>query len=259
MTATQSLSEETISTEFLVSEESAGIPDSVQDTGDASPASKGGKARMNRLSSAERSVLAGKASKARWKKQEQKAEDTQPVPLFSSSDVGHCPACIAGQSLERGEGFHTLPSLEHPIPVSKPVAFSNTLRPNPIPKEFGSALAAAERRLGKAIQERAEAANKWAVLQAEIPYLERTIAALRGQPAPLPPDSSPEFSSVFPWSNPSVSSSAYSIDGQFQTRMRHPQVSKAQGGAVSGVDLSESEDAEDRFLRDSNLPGGEWR
>jgi hypothetical protein len=48
------------------------------------------------------------------------------------------------------------------------------------------ALNAAERRLAVAIEERAKAANTWAVLNAEIPSLQMTIAALKNQQNPVP-------------------------------------------------------------------------
>ena len=51
---------------------------------------------------------------------------------------------------------------------------------------FTMALDAAHRRIAKAIEERAAAQNKLALLNAEIPALERTIAALGGQLKPLP-------------------------------------------------------------------------
>ncbi len=242
MTEKQTPIEIPILSDVPVAEESAGIQESVQNLDDSSPASKGGKARMKRLSRAERSALAGNAARARWEK-----KDTEVKEQESETNSGpvHCPACAASQSLEAGEGTHIMPSIEHPIPATKSLAPTPALRPNPMLKEFGSALAAAERRLAKAIEERAKAANIWAVLQSEIPYLERTIAVLRGQPVPNLPASTPEFASVFPLSDPA------------QARPRHPEVSRAQGGAFSGVDLTE--DDEDRFLRESGLPGGEWR
>jgi hypothetical protein len=188
----------------------------------ATPASQGGKARMRRLTPAERSRLGGNGARARWKKQE-------PGPSAS------------------------VPSPETPDP--RPQASSPSTRP--MPKEFGRALSAAENRLAKAIQERAEAACKWAVLQAEIPYLERTIAALRGQPAPLPQFSPPEFGAVFPWPNPAAGM-GFAQPSPAAVPSNYPQASRAQGSAVN-VPLPGPEDDEDRFLNASGLPGGEWR
>ena len=238
MSESEVMIQEPIPAKLPLPVESSEISEPIQNLDEATPASKGGKARMQHLSPSERKALAGNASRARWKKQKAQ-EQTQAI---------HCPACAAGLNLERGEGSHIMPSAEHPIPAPQSANPNSALHPNPMPKEFNTALVAAERRLAKAIEERAKAANAWAVLQAEIPFLERTIAVLRGHPVTLPPAAVPNFASTFPlpnsWEKPAV--------------QHQPQISKAQGGAVANINLSGPEDDEDRFLRESGLPSGEW-
>lgn len=113
------------------------------------------------------------------------------------------------------------------------------------PKVFGIALTAAEKSYAKSLEELAYHENMVAVLRARIPSLERTISALQNQqnPTPFPPT---DLNGFIPRPMPSTDIST-----------RHPDVSRAQGAAVGGVDLTDETD-EDKFLRESGLPGGEW-
>jgi len=75
--------------------------------------------------------------------------------------------------------------------------------------------------------------------------LERTIGALQNQQNPTSLPQTDIYGSI-PHAMPSADIST-----------RHPDVSRAQGAAVGGIDLTDETD-EDRFLRESGLPGGEW-
>lgn len=133
---------------------------------------------------------------------------------------------------------------------------------------FNIALTAAEKRLAKAIDERARAAATWAVLNAEIPSLQRTIAALRNQQnpdafvqnyqMPLPDGSTGNYTSNANYMAQVVS------DAPMPPTAPPPGVSpralaatRARGGAVD-VELEESADDEDKFLNASGMAGGNW-
>jgi hypothetical protein len=142
---------------------------------------------------------------------------------------------------------------------------------------FGIALTAAEKRLAKAIEERARAASTWAVLNAEIPSLQRTIAALRNQQNPnvamqdyamqMPDGSMTGYqSNVGPvgYNLASVVSDAVIPFAQTPQPAAQPQAavlrplaaSRVGGGAV-GVNLADDDD-EDKFLNESGVAGGQW-
>lgn len=115
-----------------------------------------------------------------------------------------CPACLAGQSLEKGEGTHVIGTSEHPIhptptpseppPIFIPPPTIQTLpdkaqkaskrQAKPIPKEFKSASSYAERRLPQAIKEKSDHVGSVARLDAEINDLVRVIRALGGNVDP---------------------------------------------------------------------------
>jgi hypothetical protein len=114
-----------------------------------------------------------------------------PTAEIVPVEVGpkRCPACVNGQSLEKGEGAHILGSVEHPVeqvrfpPYSEPSIASQNGRKRiarPLPKEFRGASSYAEKRLAKAIKERAKYMGLVAVLNAEIPSLVQVIRALGG-------------------------------------------------------------------------------
>lgn len=113
------------------------------------------------------------------------------------------------------------------------------------PKVFGIALVAAEKSYAKSLEELAYHENMVAILRARIPSLERTISALQNQQNPTSFTPTDIYGSI-PHTMPSTDIST-----------RHPDVSRAQGAAVGGIDLTDETD-EDKFLRESGLPGGEW-
>ena len=111
--------------------------------------SSGGKKRAESLSKEERSAIASAAAKARWaakrKADAEKVEtsglspitpladpidlpiielhppESEPIP--DAPEEKHCPACLAGESLEEGEGTHILGTVEHPVTL--PAAFAD--------------------------------------------------------------------------------------------------------------------------------------
>lgn len=128
------------------------------------------------------------------------------------------------------------------------------------PREFSSALKMAEKRLAKAIQERAEAGAKYAVLSAEIPSLQRIITALGsplGAQLGLGVPSLEEIVGDQPLSyqNPPL---AVQVRTPLVSPKAHPVTSqgRAMGGAV-GVELQEEEN-DNKFLETSGVAGGEW-
>jgi hypothetical protein len=134
------------------------------------------------------------------------------------------------------------------------------------PREFVSALKTAEKRLVKAIQERAEAGAKYAVVSAEIPSLQRLIAALRnplGGVSGYDPAQAPISleqivgDQPLPYANPPRAVPA-PVPAIPVPQQLHPanQQGRAQGGAI-GVELAEEQD-EDAFLKGSAVAGGEW-
>ena len=85
---------------------------------------------------------------------------------------------------------------EAEIPAAKPKGRSKTQSTrtrNPSDRAFEGALATAAGRLSKAILERAQAGERLALLNAEIPQLERTIVTLRQQLEPAQIPAMPEF------------------------------------------------------------------
>jgi hypothetical protein len=118
------------------------------------------------------------------------------------------------------------------------------------PKEFSVALKAAENRLAKAINERAEAMGKLAGLNAEIPSLLQIIQALKGS------NNLPPAQYDFSGSVPNAQAFQAPIDPQaaLMAAMAAPPVSRAQGNAVQfGPDVVGSlegpdDDDPDRFI-----------
>jgi len=139
----------------------------------------------------------------------------------------------------------------------------------PSPREFSTALKTAEKRLAKAIQERAEAASKYAVLNAEIPSLQRLILALKNPLGAMPEYGVPVAPTIeqivggerIAYANPPRRSD---IPAMPVPQQLHPantaQQSRAGGGAVA-VELNEGveEEDEDKFLNESPMTGGQWR
>jgi hypothetical protein len=189
--------------------------------------SSGGKKRAESLSKEERSAIASAAAKARWAKKKKSivaieisngglGEETiatavlgdgseiSLLPIVSDPEEKHCPACLAGESLEEGEGEHILGTVEHPVTL--PAAFADaettvavpeppTTPPKhpkrqakPMPAELKKASSYAERRLPKAVQEKADLIVELAKRETEIQELVRVLQALGGQvPAGIPP------------------------------------------------------------------------
>ena len=182
--------------------------------------SNGGNARKEKLSPERRSEIAKEASKKRWdavRQNKAQQEDTAAVPLEPPVELPaseseplphekHCPACLAGQSLEEGEGTHVLDTVEHPVVL--PAAFQDAdasvvvaappaapqkskRQSKPMPKELKTASSYAEKRLPQAIKEKADLLVEVARREAEIQELTRVIQALGGQaPVGIPANGS---------------------------------------------------------------------
>jgi len=152
------------------------------------------------------------------------------------------------------------PTVPPPAPQLAPVAAPKRPKRYQGPKEFSVALKAAENRLAKAINERAEAMGKLAGLNAEIPSLLQIIQALKGSnnlpPAPF------DFSGGVP--NATAFQAPIDPQAALMAAMAAPPVSRASGGAVQfspdvvGV-LEGPEDDEDQFLRGAGpATEGKW-
>ena len=192
--------------------------------------SSGGKKRAESLSQEERSAIASAAAKARWaakrKADAEKVEtsglspitpladpidlpiielphpESEPIP--DAPEEKHCPACLAGESLEEGEGTHILGTVEHPVTLPAAFADAETTvavpepppaspkhpkrQAKPMPAELKKASSYAEKRLPKAIQEKADLSVELAKRETEIQELVRVLQALGGQvPVGVPP------------------------------------------------------------------------
>lgn len=211
---------------------------------------------MQELTPAKRRDLGRKAAQARWGKN--KAE-------FSPAPEGLSPR----KTGKRRKSGAATPNQAFPL--------LKKTRPVKQARVFGFALTAAEKRLAHAIEERARAASTWAVLNAEIPSLQRTIAALRNQQNPnipmqnyaMPlPDGSMlgyqgngtsvgyDLTTVvsgapIPFAPPAQSSAPP------QAPAPRPLAASRAGGGAVGINLADNEN-EDRFLEDSSVAGGQW-
>ena len=149
-----------------------------------------------KLTPEERSQRAKAAAAKRYANKAEGGVDAAPADSSVSEQTeqkdNHCPACMAGQSLEEGEGTHILATIEHPVvipdafqdaessvvsPTPKPVK----ARSRPMPKELRTASSYAEKRLPKAVQEKADLIVELQRREAEIQELTRVIQALKGQ------------------------------------------------------------------------------
>jgi len=131
----------------------------------------------------------------------------EPVESLSESGEKHCPACMMGQSLEEGEGTHILATVEHPVVL--PEAFKEAeasvvvsespqrpvkVKTRRLPKELKSASSYAEKRLPKAVQEKADLLIELQKREIEIQELTRVIQAIKGQvPVGVPMNSAPTY------------------------------------------------------------------
>ena len=166
---------------------------------------------MQSLSPEQRSAIAGKAANARWSK----------------------------DKVRRSE----IRDQQAPAPATK---LRRPVRPAPAPKTFRDAHSYAEKRLAAALKERAQAMNKLAMLNAEIPSLIQIINALKGQQSPQ----TPALGTV-------------EIPGALAASPASPlvvRIGRVQGGAgIPGIgDPVDLNDDEDRFLRESPVAGGDW-
>jgi hypothetical protein len=169
---------------------------------------------MQSLSPEQRSAIAGKAARARWGKDKGRR-----------SEIGDQQA---------------------PAPATKQrPAMRSAPRPPMRPAPFSGAHKYAEKRLAAALKERAQAMNKLAMLNVEIPSLIQIIKALQG----------PQNPQLVPAGALDIASRVAS-DGSLPPAA--PQVLRAaQGAAIGGIDLGDETD-EDRFLRESPVAGGDW-
>jgi len=149
------------------------------------------------------------------------------------------------------------PIVEVPAPQLAPV---KPVKPKRYqgPKEFSGALKAAEKRLAKAINERAEAMGKLAGLNAEIPSLLQIIQALKGSNN-LPPTPF-DFSGGVP--NAQAFQAPIDPQAALMAAMAAPPVSRASGGAVQfspdvvGSLEGPDDDDPDRFITGPHAGGG---
>jgi hypothetical protein len=161
-------------------------------------------------------------------------------------------------------------------PKSPPKALPVKKRPT-APREFSSALKVAEKRLAKAITERAEAAAKYAAVSAEIPSLMQIINSLKSPLGTVPLDPSRQYQYGYAPAPPTLEQIVGDQPLAYQNPPRtdipaapppfptipvppalHPAnaTGRAGGGAV-GMELEETED-EDQFLKESPVSGGVW-
>jgi hypothetical protein len=149
------------------------------------------------------------------------------------------------------------PPVPAPAPQLTPVAPKKPKRYTG-PKEFSVALKAAENRLAKAINERAEAMGKLAGLNAEIPSLLQIIQALKGS-SNLPPTPF-DFSGGVP--NAQAFQAPIDPQAALMAAMAAPPVSRASGGAVQfspdvvGSLEGPDDDNPDKFLEGPHAGGG---
>lgn len=207
-----------------------------------SPQSKGGNARTRKLSPERRQEIASQAAAVRWGK------IVKHVPPVLSAPV----AARAKHKKRRAPAREHQPLLR----ASSQRARYRHAAATSTPAVFGLALVAAENRLAEAIQERAYHANMGAALDAEIPSLVQTIAALKNTQNPQSPLSLAR-SSAARQIQTDLNLAGAGSDPAPVTRPGVTIPSRAQGAALA-IDLGEPED-EDRFLReDPVVGGGQW-
>jgi len=241
---------------------------------DASPSSKGGKARMRELSPSKRRALGRKAAAARWGKQ---------VVAADATTAANTPKNKVAGPPRRGRTSNSAQACAPFVPLrasrKQRKVFTKQER------VFGIALAAAEKRLATAIEERARAASTWAILNAEIPSLQRTIAALRNQQNPAapvqsyemglpdgslngyPPNAAPvEYNLTSVLSDapvPQLRPAPGAVRSQPQAQppaiaQPRPLVNQRVFGGAAETNLGDDSD-EDQFLDQSSVAGGVWR
>lgn len=185
-----------------------------------------------RLSKEDRSRIATEAAKRRWAKARE--QRTKAVT----------------------KGVRTVPKA--PPGHKRPAA----------PREFSTALKAAEKRLAKALEERAFHAYQYNALCAEIPSLADLVKSLRNplgsSPMPgvaIPPTVTIEQivgDQVLGYKNPPIlrPTGVAAIPVPQQLHPVNAVTGRGGGGAV-GMQIEEPED-EDKFLTESGVAGGQW-
>jgi hypothetical protein len=160
--------------------------------------SNGGKARKEKLSPERRKEIGKLAAAKRWAKKVETAPNAEPFadlpvqeshPIPSETQEYHCPACLNGQTLEKGEGTHVLATVEHPAyslptttvptPLPEPPKTIQRRR-KPMVKEFGKAYSRAEKLLEEALKKRSEAVKIIIACNEDIPMYVNVIKSLGG-------------------------------------------------------------------------------
>lgn len=188
---------------------------------------------------------------------------TTPIASIYRQNLDGSFTEIVG-GVDVGQGTPVAPTVEPPAPQLAP---AKTPKPKRYtgPKEFSVALKAAEGRLAKAINERAEAMGKLAGLNAEIPSLLQIINALKG------PTNVPSVPYDFSGSVPNATGFQNPLP-QFQppvdpmdairAAMAAPPVSRAVGNAVQlppdvvGTLEGPDDDDPDKFITGPYAGGG---
>ena len=242
------------------------------------------KVRKQKLSKDERSQIA----KDRWAKiKASKAQDkpnpvkewvdeavsdgllsaTPDIPAPSGRDENGVPSIVGlgdgtitpnGAFVPDHPPIPVAPTVPPPAPQLAPVRVPKPTRSTG-PKEFSVALKAAENRLAKALNERAEAMGTLAGLNAEIPSLLQIIQALKGS------NNLPPAQYDFSGSVPNAQAFQAPIDPQaaLMAAMAAPPVSRASGGAIQfSPDVVGSLEGPDDDDIDKYITGpaakGEW-
>jgi hypothetical protein len=164
-----------------------------------------------------------------------------------------------GKGIDAGQRLSpSAPIAPAPAPQLTPVAPKKQKRYTG-PKEFSGALKAAEKRLAKARNERAEALGKYESLQKEIPYLLGIIKSLKGEQLfPIPQS----FVTPQAFQPPAPLQAPLDPMDAIRAAMAAPPVSRASGGAVQfspdvvGSLEGPDDDNPDKFITGEHAGGG---
>jgi hypothetical protein len=194
---------------------------------------------------------------------EETAPQSAPAPKLGKEERSRIATEAATRrwAKQKREAAAKAAAAARPVPKASPAKKRPTAT-----REFQSALKVAEKRLGKAILERAEAANKYAVLCAEIPSLQRLVIALKNPLGTVPEYSFPAAPSLeqivagepLPYQNPprAAAPQVPLIPVPQQLHPANQQQNRAVGGAV-GLELDDDGN-DDQFLDKSGVAGGQW-
>jgi hypothetical protein len=131
---------------------------------------------------------------------------------------------------------------------------------------FGAALVAAEKMLADATDQRNFHASEYHRYNREIPRLQRTVEALRNQQSIVSGEAEvkPQYMPMEPGygiaqvlSDAPIPMAAQTSQEGIPNLEMQPKRHVLAGGGAVGVQLEEEPD-EDIFLKDANLPGGNW-